>query len=140
MTDFYSQNRCVCSTRSHGPLLCAFCLSFHFKSQAEFLGKISVKAMIIGLWIAMRVNNSSFLLVRTSTLEYKRVHFLGFCASLRLIFTERQFPSTLSFLSSFLLSSCLSSTTLSFLIVHFLSCCVRLLSLSSSLRALPCSL
>ena len=33
MTDFYSQNRCVCSTRSHGPLLCAFCLSFHFKLQ-----------------------------------------------------------------------------------------------------------
>ena len=32
MTDFYSQNRCVCSTRSHGPLLCAFCLSFHFNS------------------------------------------------------------------------------------------------------------
>ena len=31
MTDLYSQNRCVCSTRSHGPLLCAFCLSFHFK-------------------------------------------------------------------------------------------------------------
>ena len=31
MTDFYSQNRCVCSTRSHGPLLCAFCLSFHAK-------------------------------------------------------------------------------------------------------------
>ena len=34
MTDFYSQNRCVCSTRSHGPLLCAFCLSFHFKLSA----------------------------------------------------------------------------------------------------------
>ena len=33
MTDFYSQNRCVCSTRSHGPLLCAFCLSFHFKGS-----------------------------------------------------------------------------------------------------------
>ena len=33
MTDFYSQNRCVCSTRSHGPLLCAFCLSFHFKTS-----------------------------------------------------------------------------------------------------------
>ena len=33
MTDFYSQNRCVCSTRSHGPLLCAFCLSFHFKVE-----------------------------------------------------------------------------------------------------------
>ena len=30
MPDFYSQNRCVCSMRSHGPLLCAFCLSFHF--------------------------------------------------------------------------------------------------------------
>ena len=30
MTDFYSQNRCVCSTRSHGPLLCVFYLSFHF--------------------------------------------------------------------------------------------------------------
>ena len=33
MTDLYSQNRCVCSTRSHGPLLCAFCLSFHFKTS-----------------------------------------------------------------------------------------------------------
>ena len=33
MTDFYSQNRCVCSTRSHGPLLCAFCLSFHFNAS-----------------------------------------------------------------------------------------------------------
>ena len=33
MTDFYSQNRCVCSTRSHGPLLCAFCLSFYFKER-----------------------------------------------------------------------------------------------------------
>ena len=33
MTDFYSQNRCVCSTRSHGPLLCAFCLSFHFNNH-----------------------------------------------------------------------------------------------------------
>ena len=31
MTDFYSQNRCVCSTRSHGPLLYAFCLCFHSK-------------------------------------------------------------------------------------------------------------
>ena len=35
MTDFYSQNRCVCSTRSQGPLLCAFCLSFHFKSLVK---------------------------------------------------------------------------------------------------------
>ena len=33
MTDLYSQNRCVCSTRSHGPLPCAFCLSFHFNSH-----------------------------------------------------------------------------------------------------------
>ena len=31
LTDFDSQNRCVCSMRSHGPLLCAFCLCFHFK-------------------------------------------------------------------------------------------------------------
>ena len=30
LTDFYSHNRCVCSTRSHGPLLCAFCLCFYF--------------------------------------------------------------------------------------------------------------
>ena len=37
MTDFYSQNRCVCSTRSHGPLLCAFCLSFHFKRNSRFI-------------------------------------------------------------------------------------------------------
>ena len=36
MTDFYSQNRIVCSTRSHGPLLCAFCLSFHFKIEVSF--------------------------------------------------------------------------------------------------------
>ena len=35
MPDFYSQNRCVCSTRSHGPLLCAFCLSFHFKNKVS---------------------------------------------------------------------------------------------------------
>ena len=35
MTDFYSQNRCVCSTRSHGPLLCAFCLSFHFNHHTS---------------------------------------------------------------------------------------------------------
>ena len=38
MTDLYSQNRCVCSTRSHGPLLCAFCLSFHFNcTDAEHI-------------------------------------------------------------------------------------------------------
>ena len=37
MTDFYSQNRCVCSTRSHGPLLCAFCLSFHFNIQYNYV-------------------------------------------------------------------------------------------------------
>ena len=38
MTDFYSQNRCVCSTRSHGPLLCAFCLSFHFNMFLSTIG------------------------------------------------------------------------------------------------------
>ena len=44
MTDFYSQNRCVCSTRSHEPLLCAFCLSFHFNVLSVFYikpGKVS---------------------------------------------------------------------------------------------------
>ena len=30
LTDFDSQNRCLCSRRSHGPLLRAFCLCFHF--------------------------------------------------------------------------------------------------------------
>ena len=47
MTDFYSQNRCVCSTRSHGPLLCAFCLSFHFKratlSVIQYIGYSSYR-------------------------------------------------------------------------------------------------
>ena len=31
LTDFDSQNRCLCSRRSHGPLLRAFGLCFHFK-------------------------------------------------------------------------------------------------------------
>ena len=31
LTDFYSQNQCLCFRRSHGPLLRAFCLCFHFK-------------------------------------------------------------------------------------------------------------
>ena len=42
MTDFYSQNRCVCSTRSHGPLLCAFCLSFHFNCSVS-VGKPAMR-------------------------------------------------------------------------------------------------
>ena len=41
MTDFYSQNRCVCSTRSHGPLLCAFCLSFHFNVKRNWAQSIA---------------------------------------------------------------------------------------------------
>ena len=41
MTDFYSQNRCVCSTRSHGPLLCAFCLSFHFNASNRTIAAAS---------------------------------------------------------------------------------------------------
>ena len=45
MTDFYSQNRCVCSTRSHGPLLCAFCLSFHFNEclKTIYIFAISIR-------------------------------------------------------------------------------------------------
>ena len=42
MTDFYSQNRCVCSTRSHGPLLCAFSLSFHFNTPVNVRAQIDV--------------------------------------------------------------------------------------------------
>ena len=45
MTDFYSQNRCVCSTRSHGPLLCAFCLSFHFNILNDYLLRIARASM-----------------------------------------------------------------------------------------------
>ena len=30
LTDFDYQNQCLCSRRSNGPLLCAFCLCFHF--------------------------------------------------------------------------------------------------------------
>ena len=41
MIDFYSQNRCVCSTRSHGPLLCAFCLSFHLCVGTTFYVRLS---------------------------------------------------------------------------------------------------
>ena len=43
MTDFYSQNRCVCSTRSHGRLLCAFCLSFHFNIKQLHCKHIKVQ-------------------------------------------------------------------------------------------------
>ena len=50
MTDFYSQNRCVCSMRSHGPLLCAFCLSFHFKF-CSFVEKVA------GCWLVIFVIN-----------------------------------------------------------------------------------
>ena len=46
MTDFYSQNRCVCSTRSHGPLLCAFCLSFHFNAKIDEI-KIKIQQITI---------------------------------------------------------------------------------------------
>ena len=49
MTDFYSQNRCVCSTRSHGPLLYAFCLCFHFKLLIVFT--MVVFAMVTGKFI-----------------------------------------------------------------------------------------
>ena len=46
MTDFYSQNRCVCSTRSHGPLLCAFCLSFHFKDAVQAHSNLRTSAVL----------------------------------------------------------------------------------------------
>ena len=74
MTDFYSQNRCVCSTRSHGPLLCAFCLSFHFNKSYPsilnsdlvtrhigFFGFISFIILVSGLYSVIRFPNSSLL-------------------------------------------------------------------------------
>ena len=36
LTDFDSQNQCLCSRRSHGPLLCAFCLCFHYNNFMKF--------------------------------------------------------------------------------------------------------
>ena len=53
MTDFYSQNRCVCSTRSHGPLLCAFCLSFHFNDLLQWSMPDAVCMPMILYFIAM---------------------------------------------------------------------------------------
>ena len=50
MTDFYSQNRCVCSTRSHGPLLCAFCLSFHFKNYTNYESMYGILSCDIHKW------------------------------------------------------------------------------------------
>ena len=55
LTDFDSQNRCLCSRRSHGPLFCAFCLCFHFngglflfyKMAAVFLAVLSPYTMSI---------------------------------------------------------------------------------------------
>ena len=71
MTDFYSQNRCVCSTRSHGPLLCAFCLSFHFNdllTGLRALTKLFVLTCItdvslqcvssVSLWFIMHAYNA----------------------------------------------------------------------------------
>ena len=40
LTDFDSQNRCLCSRRSHGALLRAFCLCFHFKFQLNVLKQL----------------------------------------------------------------------------------------------------
>ena len=57
MTDFYSQNRCVCSTRSHGPLLCAFCLSFHFNCANIFAVIYNIIIIIIYYCIVMDIIN-----------------------------------------------------------------------------------
>ena len=47
MTDFYPQNRGVCSTRSHGPLLYAFCLCFYFNIINELFCFVVALAHII---------------------------------------------------------------------------------------------
>ena len=49
-TDFDSQNRCLCSRRSHGPLLRAFCLCFHFK--------VSVLTVESGLSFSRQASNT----------------------------------------------------------------------------------
>ena len=58
MTDFYSQNRCVCSTRSHGPLLCAFCLSFHFKKYVALSSKLVHELALLSCHILLRHNET----------------------------------------------------------------------------------
>ena len=52
MTDFYSQNRCVCSMRSHGPLLYAFCLCFHFKFEPCILSHFCTSVYVFGVRVA----------------------------------------------------------------------------------------
>ena len=42
LTDFDSRNLCLCSRRSHGPLLCAFCLCFTF-TWATFCVELYLK-------------------------------------------------------------------------------------------------
>ena len=85
MTDFYSQNRCVCSTRSHGPLLCAFCLSFHFKLRESrmgslgchignvFCGSLSYAGDIILLAPSFKSLNCMLLICERFAKEYETV-------------------------------------------------------------------
>ena len=52
LTDFDSQNRCLCSMRSHGTFLCAFCLCFHFKvnrNNTSFLQRLRCILWVITL-------------------------------------------------------------------------------------------
>ena len=55
MTDFYPQNRGVCSTRSHGPLLYAFCLCFYFKAASDRLKNILKYDMLLRVGTAFSI-------------------------------------------------------------------------------------
>ena len=67
MTDFYSQNRCVCSTRSHGPLLCAFWLSLIARVQIMRIVKCEV--------VSMRAGYTSTYYARLNTMRF--LSFVG---------------------------------------------------------------
>ena len=69
MTDLYSQNRCVCSTRYHGPLLCAFCLSFHFK----YISEKSCVLVLLLKYITKVLRFSSTFQVHLSTLGFSTI-------------------------------------------------------------------
>ena len=80
MTDFYSQNRCVCSTRSHGPLLYAFCLCFHFKLLIVFT--MVVFTMVTG---KLKVYNAIYMGIEAALGKRQVSNYSDFCKILKFI-------------------------------------------------------
>ena len=79
MNDFYSQNRCVCSTRSHGPLLCAFCLSFHFKNKVSHKEafKLTAHPQLGGynsVYVFRRNRSSHSFLINLTSINIGRIY------------------------------------------------------------------